>query len=119
MAECRQKLMHEGKAYPRSSCAVCGIFAPRWRECDAQWGDPKAWHAEQLKRAQAEARAFEIVKSDPLAALEALEGFMNQSNPFMWAYQEVDTDKWRTFEHQLKRYDGSICPGVALYRKNK
>lgn len=32
-ANCRQRLMREGKPYPRSSCAVCGHFAPRRREC--------------------------------------------------------------------------------------
>lgn len=32
---CRQQLMAEGKAFPRSSCAACGRFAPKWRECDA------------------------------------------------------------------------------------
>lgn len=32
---CRQKLSAEGKPYPRSNCAVCGPFSPKWRECDA------------------------------------------------------------------------------------
>jgi hypothetical protein len=32
---CRQRLAAEGKPYPRSSCAVCGKFSPRWKECDA------------------------------------------------------------------------------------
>lgn len=32
---CRQRLAAEGKPYPRSSCAVCGKFSPKWRECDA------------------------------------------------------------------------------------
>ncbi|WP_350404542.1 hypothetical protein ABCR88_11110 [Pseudomonas sp. W17] len=32
---CRQKLAAEGKPYPRSNCAVCGPFSPKWRECDA------------------------------------------------------------------------------------
>lgn len=34
-ALCRQRLMHEGKPYPRSSCAVCGSLSPRHRECNA------------------------------------------------------------------------------------
>jgi hypothetical protein len=34
-ANCRQRLSAEGKAYPRSSCAVCGQLSPRWKECDA------------------------------------------------------------------------------------
>ena len=34
-ADCRQRLASEGKAYPRSSCAVCGAFSPDWRECDS------------------------------------------------------------------------------------
>lgn len=32
---CRQRLMREGKPYPRSSCQACGKFSPRWKECDA------------------------------------------------------------------------------------
>lgn len=32
---CRQRLRAEGKPYPRSSCAACGKFSPKWRECDA------------------------------------------------------------------------------------
>lgn len=32
---CRQRLAAEGKPYPRSSCAICGAFSPKWRECDA------------------------------------------------------------------------------------
>lgn len=35
---CRQRAMREGKPYMRSSCAVCGKFSPRWRECDAALG---------------------------------------------------------------------------------
>jgi len=35
-AECRQRLCEEGKPYPRSSCAVCGQFSPKWRECDSR-----------------------------------------------------------------------------------
>ena len=35
LANCRQRLASEGKPYPRSSCAVCGQFSPRWKECDA------------------------------------------------------------------------------------
>lgn len=33
---CRQKLAAEGKPHPRSGCAVCGQFSPKWRECDAE-----------------------------------------------------------------------------------
>jgi hypothetical protein len=32
---CRQRLSSEAKPFPRSSCAVCGQFSPKWRECDA------------------------------------------------------------------------------------
>lgn len=32
---CRQKLVAEGKPYPRSNCAACGQLSPRWKECDA------------------------------------------------------------------------------------
>jgi len=32
---CRQRLAAEGKPYPKSSCAACGQFSPKWRECDA------------------------------------------------------------------------------------
>lgn len=34
-ALCRQRLAAKGKPYPRSSCSVCGQFAPKSRECDA------------------------------------------------------------------------------------
>ena len=33
-SNCRQRLMVEGNTYPKSSCAVCGQFSPRWKECD-------------------------------------------------------------------------------------
>jgi len=33
--QCRQRIASEGKPYPRSSCAVCGQFSPKSRECDA------------------------------------------------------------------------------------
>jgi len=33
--QCRQRIAYEGKPYPRSSCAVCGQFSPKSRECDA------------------------------------------------------------------------------------
>ena len=33
--ECRQRLAKEGKPYPKSSCAACGQFSPKWKECDA------------------------------------------------------------------------------------
>ncbi|BAH38845.1 hypothetical protein GAU_1803 [Gemmatimonas aurantiaca T-27] len=32
---CRQRLQHEGKPYPRSHCQSCGTFAPRHKECTA------------------------------------------------------------------------------------
>ncbi len=32
---CRQRLQADGKAYPKSNCAECGQFSPRWKECDA------------------------------------------------------------------------------------
>ena len=31
---CRQRLAADGKPYPKSSCAACGQFSPKWRECD-------------------------------------------------------------------------------------
>lgn len=34
-AQCRQRLIHEGKPYPKSSCKICGQFAPNWQECHA------------------------------------------------------------------------------------
>ena len=49
---CRQRLAHDGKACPRSSCAVCGQFSPKWKECDSmlaaapaspQAAQPVAW----------------------------------------------------------------------------
>lgn len=38
------------------------------------------------------------------------------AQPFMWAYQTVTDGEWKAFSKQLERADGSICPGVALYR---
>lgn len=35
--------------------------------------------------------------------------------PFMYAYECVDSGQWQAFRHQLKRADGSICPGKPLY----
>lgn len=40
-ADCRQRLILEGKAYPRSGCAVCGQFSPRGRDCYALLVAPK------------------------------------------------------------------------------
>jgi hypothetical protein len=31
---CRQRLMAEGKPYPKSGCWACGDMSPKWRECD-------------------------------------------------------------------------------------
>ncbi len=33
---------------------------------------------------------------------------------FLYAYQSVDDERWQTYRQQLKRADGSICPGKAL-----
>lgn len=40
-----------------------------------------------------------------------------QDEPFMYAYQCVDDERWQAYRQQLKRADWSICPGVALYRE--
>ncbi len=40
-SNCRQRLASEGKAYPRSWCAACGQFSPRWRQCDAALASPQ------------------------------------------------------------------------------
>lgn len=34
-ANCRQRLMREGKPYPRSGCVVCGKWAPKSEHCDS------------------------------------------------------------------------------------
>ncbi|WP_163007868.1 hypothetical protein [Pseudomonas viridiflava] len=39
-ANCRQRLAAEGKPYPRSSCASCGQFSPKWRECESMLARP-------------------------------------------------------------------------------
>ena len=31
---CRQRLMQQGKAYPKSGCAACGEFSPMGKYCD-------------------------------------------------------------------------------------
>ncbi|WP_268797557.1 hypothetical protein [Pseudomonas huanghezhanensis] len=41
---CRQQLAADGKAYPKSNCAVCGQFSPRWKECDALLAAGPAQH---------------------------------------------------------------------------
>lgn len=40
-ANCRQRLAHEGKAYPKSSCDVCGKFSPKYKTCNAILYDAK------------------------------------------------------------------------------
>lgn len=42
-----------------------------------------------------------------------------EQTPFMYAYTDVDRpgESWRVFRKQLERSDGSICPGIALYRE--
>lgn len=38
------------------------------------------------------------------------------AQPFMFAYEDVDKPgDWRAFRRQIRRTDGSICPGRALY----
>lgn len=38
------------------------------------------------------------------------------AQPFMFAYENVDKPgEWRAFRQQIRRADGSICPGRALY----
>ena len=32
---CRQRLIHEGNPYPKSSCEACGSMSPKWRQCEA------------------------------------------------------------------------------------
>ena len=32
---CRQRLVADGKPYPRSSCEACGQFAPNYQRCDS------------------------------------------------------------------------------------
>lgn len=34
--DCRQRLMNEGKPYPKSYCNACGPFSPKWTECNAK-----------------------------------------------------------------------------------
>lgn len=34
-ALCRQRLISEGKPYPKSSCQICGTLSPSWQVCDA------------------------------------------------------------------------------------
>ena len=34
-SNCRQRLMREGKGYPKSGCDSCGDLSPLWRQCDA------------------------------------------------------------------------------------
>lgn len=34
-ANCSQRLMREGKPYPKSGCEACGDMSPLWRQCNA------------------------------------------------------------------------------------
>lgn len=43
-ANCRQRLLHEGKSYPKSSCGACGPMAPKWRECAGLLTEKKETH---------------------------------------------------------------------------
>lgn len=38
-----------------------------------------------------------------------------EDEPFMYAYECVDSGRWQAYRHQLKRADGTICPGKPLY----
>ncbi|GAA0768636.1 hypothetical protein [Brevundimonas olei] len=50
------------------------------------------------------------------AALRAQPPAREDAQPFMFAYEDVDKPgEWRAFRHQIKRADGSICPGRPLY----
>lgn len=39
----------------------------------------------------------------------------DELKPFGWVYQCVDDEQWQFYRQQLKRADGSICPGKPLY----
>lgn len=48
---CTQRLLHEGKPYPKSSCEACGSLSPMWRQCEAAMkvtANPSATPAESL-----------------------------------------------------------------------
>jgi hypothetical protein len=32
---CRQRLLRDGKPYPKSGCEACGSLSPMWRQCNA------------------------------------------------------------------------------------
>jgi len=32
---CRERLLRDGKPYPKSSCEACGSLSPMWRQCNA------------------------------------------------------------------------------------
>lgn len=75
-----------------------------------------ASHANELQQG-----TILVATSDLRALLAALSSTRSaggevEQKPFMWAYESVDDGRWQAFNRQLRRADGSICPGVALYR---
>ena len=63
-----------------------------------------------------EANFREATRRQLAAALLAQPPAREDAQPFMFAYEDVDKPgDWRAFRHQIKRADGSICPGRPLY----
>ena len=60
---CRQRLASEGKPFPKSGCAVCGAFFPRWKECDAMLAAAPA----PVERVEQEAVAMLLIDDASVA----------------------------------------------------
>lgn len=124
----------EGYANPEAAAKqFAGFIADRLlatrEEAPAEAGEDVNWKAEY--EAACAARISDRQKSQEVinerdkwvaellqerAALRVQPPAREDAQPFMFAYEDVDKPgDWRAFRHQIRRTDGSICPGRALY----
>lgn len=79
-------------------------------EREAEEADDNNWQDWAVTMRQAADYIRQLIHAQPQAREEA------QPAPFMFAYEDVDKPgEWRAFRQQIKRADGSLCPGRALY----
>lgn len=81
--KCRQRLASEGKAYPRSSCDVCGPFAPNWMSCDATLAAAPKAEPESVAQRMASDNGLKVAKDihDAFAKLiYGIPDYLNAEN---------------------------------------
>lgn len=114
---------HVRKGDPRDVAAYCAFaWHHGWSvspPTPAVEGEPSD-AAKLAAYEDAHAVAVELGYPSLTEALEALSSPSQEqagamAKPFMWAYQSVDDGRWQAFSYQLRRADGSVCPGRALY----